>query len=64
MSQSAEEPRFFLFQKVRVLDGPFKDFIGEVIQVDQYDEELEIMVNAFTRNIVLHLKFDQVTEIV
>ncbi|HEY44390.1 MAG TPA: transcription termination/antitermination protein NusG [Anaerolineae bacterium] len=60
----AEAPRikvtFKLGQKVRIIDGPFNDFIGTVSDIDMERAKVRVMVSFFGRETPVELDFLQV----
>jgi transcriptional antiterminator NusG len=60
----AEAPRikvtFSAGQKVRVIDGPFNDFIGTVSDIDMERAKVRVMVSFFGRETPVELDFLQV----
>jgi transcription termination/antitermination protein NusG len=47
-------------QKVRIIDGPFNDFIGEVADIDMDKNKVRVMVNFFGRETPVELDFLEV----
>ena len=60
----AEAPRirvtFKTDQKVRIIDGPFNDFIGTVSDIDMDRTKVRVMVSFFGRETPVELDFLQV----
>jgi transcriptional antiterminator NusG len=60
----AEAPRikvtFTTGQKVRIIDGPFNDFIGTVDEIDMERAKVRVMVSFFGRETPVELDFLQV----
>lgn len=60
----AEAPRvkvtYKLGQKVRIIDGPFNDFIGTVADLDMERAKVRVMVSFFGRETPVELDFLQV----
>lgn len=60
----ADSPRikvtFKLKQKVRIIDGPFNDFIGTVEAIDMEKNKVRVMVSFFGRETPVELDFLQV----
>ena len=48
---------FKVGQKVRIVDGPFNDFIGEVAALDMDKSKVRVMVNFFGRETPVELDF-------
>jgi len=60
----AEAPKvkvtFKTGQKVRIVDGPFNDFIGTVSEIDMEKAKVRVMVSFFGRDTPVELDFLQV----
>ncbi|UCF62613.1 MAG: transcription termination/antitermination protein NusG [Anaerolineaceae bacterium] len=60
----ADAPRikvtYRLGQKVRIIDGPFNDFIGTVSDIDMERAKVRVMVSFFGRETPVELDFLQV----
>lgn len=54
---------FKIGQKVRIIDGPFNDFIGIVAAIDQDKQKVRVMVNFFGRDTPVELDFLEVEKI-
>ncbi|MBI3244558.1 MAG: hypothetical protein HYZ49_19945 [Chloroflexi bacterium] len=50
-------------QKVRVIEGSFRDFIGIVFEVEREHAKLRIKVSLFGRELVLKLDFSQIEKV-
>jgi len=63
----ADAPRitvtFKVNQKVRIIDGPFNDFIGTVTEIDVDRAKVRVMVSFFGRETPVELDFLQVEKI-
>jgi transcription termination/antitermination protein NusG len=61
---SDESPKikvtFKVGQRVRIVDGPFNDFIGEVADIDMDKSKVRVMVNFFGRETPVELDFLEV----
>lgn len=61
---SAETPNvkvnFKIGQRVRIIDGPFNDFIGTVAAIDPDKSKVRVMVNFFGRDTPVELDFLEV----
>ncbi len=51
---------FVVGEEVKIIDGPFKDFIGVIEEVNNEKKKLRLMVKIFGRKTPLDLKFSQV----
>lgn len=64
---SDESPKikvtFKVGQKVRIVDGPFNDFIGEVADIDMDKTKVRVMVNFFGRETPVELDFLEVEKV-
>ncbi|MBM7623970.1 transcription termination/antitermination protein NusG [Sporohalobacter salinus] len=49
--------------EVRVIDGPFEDFVGEIQEIDLDKSKLTVLVSMFGRQTPVELDFDQVEDI-
>ncbi len=62
MSQETPPVRvnFSVGEKVRIVDGPFNDFIGTVAAIDPEKSKVRVMVNFFGRDTPVELDFLEV----
>lgn len=64
---SEEKPKvkvtFKIGQKVRIIDGPFNDFIGTVSAIDPDKSKVRVMVNFFGRDTPVELDFLEVEKV-
>src|SRR5687768_7807321 len=64
---SEESPKikvtFKVGQKVRIVDGPFNDFIGMVAAIDSDKSKVRVMVNFFGRDTPVELDFLEVEKV-
>ena len=51
---------FKLGEKVRIIDGPFNDFRGNIAEIDMEKTKVRVMVNFFGRETPVELDFLQV----
>jgi transcriptional antiterminator NusG len=65
MSQEAPMPRltYKVGQKVRIIEGPFNDFIGTVAAIDMDKSKVRVMVNFFGRDTPVELDFLEVEKV-
>lgn len=54
---------FKVGQKVRIIDGPFNDFLGTVASIDMEKSKVRVMVNFFGRDTPVELDFLEVEKI-
>ncbi|WP_027339546.1 transcription termination/antitermination protein NusG [Halonatronum saccharophilum] len=50
-------------QSVKVTEGPFEDFVGEIQEIDFEKEKLVVLVSMFGRETPVELEYNQVEEI-
>jgi transcriptional antiterminator NusG len=50
-------------QKVRIIDGPFNDFLGVVDEIDMDKAKARVMVSFFGRDTPVELDFLQVEKV-
>jgi len=64
----AEAPRvkvtFKQGQRVRIIDGPFNDFVGIVSEIDTERTKVRVMVSFFGRETPIELDFLQVEKVI
>ncbi len=51
---------YYVGEEVKVIDGPFSEFIGTIEEVNDEKKKLKLMVKIFGRKAPLELKFSQV----
>lgn len=51
---------FLVNETVKIIDGPFKDFIGDVKEVNEDKKKLKVIVKIFGRGTEVELNFSQV----
>jgi transcriptional antiterminator NusG len=56
-------PKYKVGQKVRIIEGPFNDFIGTVAALDIDKSKVRVMVNFFGRDTPVELDFLEVEKI-
>jgi len=54
---------FKVGQKIRIVDGPFNDFIGVVAALDPDKSKVRVMVNFFGRDTPVELDFMEVEKV-
>jgi len=64
---SVEKPKFkvsfSIGEAVKIIDGPFTDFLGTIDSIDKEKGKLKVMVSVFGRETPLELDFLQVRKI-
>jgi transcriptional antiterminator NusG len=59
MTEELIEP-FIVGESVKIIDGPFKDFIGDIQEVNEEKKKLKVIVKIFGRGTEVELNFMQV----
>lgn len=62
LSTTEENVKFFVGERVKVVDGPFVDFTGVVHEVYEDCKKLNVMINVFSRSTPVELSFSQVSK--
>ena len=52
-----------LHESVRVKEGPFADFSGEIVEINTDQLKLKVLVNIFGRETPVELEFGQVAKL-
>jgi transcriptional antiterminator NusG len=50
-------------ETVRVKEGPFADFSGEIIEINEDQMKVKVLVNIFGRETPVELEFSQVAKL-
>ena len=62
-----EQPRvcvgYIVGQNVRIIDGPFEDFVGTVDDINTEKGKVKVLVNMFGRETPVELDFLQVEKL-
>ncbi|MGI6485639.1 MAG: transcription termination/antitermination protein NusG [Thermoanaerobacterales bacterium] len=62
-----DEPRpkidIALSQNVKVMSGPFENFVGRVVEINQDKGKLKVLISMFGRETPIELEFDQVEKL-
>ena len=59
IGESLIEP-FILGETVKIIDGPFNDFVGDIKEVNEEKKKLKVIVKIFGRGTEVELNFMQV----
>lgn len=59
MGEALMEP-FIEGEPVKIIDGPFKDFVGDIKEVNEEKKKLKVIVKIFGRGTEVELNFMQV----
>lgn len=51
---------FLIGESVRIVDGPFNDFVGDIKEVNEEKKKLKVIVKIFGRGTEVELNFMQV----
>jgi len=51
---------FIIGETVKIIDGPFKDFVGDIKEVNEEKKKLKVIVKIFGRGTEVELNFMQV----
>ena len=51
---------FIVGETIRIIDGPFADFIGDVQEINEDKKKLKVIVKIFGRGTEVELNFVQV----
>jgi len=64
-STKRTKPRFEfeLNESVRVTDGPFADFTGEIVEINEDQLKVKVLVNIFGRETPVELEFSQIAKL-
>lgn len=54
---------FSVSESVKVMEGPFADFVGSIEEVDSQRQKLKVLVNMFGRETPVELDFSQVEKL-
>lgn len=59
VSEALLEP-FIVGETIKINDGPFKDFVGDIIEVNEEKKKIKVVVKIFGRGTEVELNFLQV----
>lgn len=57
------EARYSVGDSVKIVDGPWKDFMGKVDEVNEEQGRVKVLVSVFERETPMELEFAQVTSL-
>lgn len=60
---AAAMPRFTIGQSVKIIDGPFADFIGQINEVHPESNKITVLVSFFNRETPVELSYFQVEKV-
>jgi transcriptional antiterminator NusG len=61
--RSKPRSEYELHESVRVKEGPFADFSGEIVEINTDQLKLKVLVNIFGRETPVELEFGQVAKL-
>lgn len=61
-SESLSEP-YIIGETIKIIDGPFSEFIGDIHEVNEEKKKLKVVVKIFGRGTEVELNFMQVEKI-
>ena len=59
VTEALLEP-FIVGETVKINDGPFKDFVGDILEVNEEKKKIKVVVKIFGRGTEVELNFLQV----
>jgi len=59
LSEAMIEP-FLVGETIKIIDGPFNDFVGDIQEVNEEKKKLKVVVKIFGRGTEVELNFMQV----
>jgi len=64
-SEETEKPKvsFEVGETVRVREGPFADFSGEIVEINEDQLKVKVLVNIFGRETPVELEFTQIARL-
>ena len=60
VKQTAVDSTYKIGQNVRIIEGPFSDFVGHIEQLNSEKNSLVVLVNIFGRSVPVELTFDKI----
>ena len=61
--RSKPRSEYEIHESVRVKEGPFADFSGEIVEINTDQLKLKVLVNIFGRETPVELEFGQVAKL-
>jgi transcriptional antiterminator NusG len=63
IEQTTYKSSFVVGEAVKIVDGPFKDFIGEIREINEKKGQLTVLLTMFGREVPKDVDFIQVTKL-
>ena len=63
VKQPAYQPSFTIGDAVKVMDGPFKDFVGSISDINEDKGQVKVLLSVFGRETPIELDFLQITRL-
>ena len=63
IEQPAYSASFSVAQAVKVVDGPFKDFVGSISEINEDKGQVKVLLSIFGRETPVYLDFLQVNKL-
>ena len=63
VKKARQRPMYELGESVRVREGPFADFSGQIAEINEDQLKLKVLVNIFGRETPVELEFSQVAKL-
>lgn len=60
--ETVSDEKFLIGEKVKITDGPFKDFVAMIIEFDEEKMKIKASVSLFKRETTVELKTSQVVK--
>jgi transcriptional antiterminator NusG len=57
------ELKFKVGETIKIIDGPFSDFLGKVDEIDEEKGKVKVLVSVFGRETPVELDFLQVSRL-
>ncbi len=63
MEEARPKVKFSIKENVKVIDGPFQNFVGYIDEINGEKQKLKVLVNMFGRETPVELDFEQVEKL-